>query len=95
MVEMGRFFELSNRLIDIEDGTVRLSYRTRQSAKVMAVSPDEFIRRSLLHVRFCVRLRLSRQDATADSADHVAHTGGGDNEGAGGFMIPLPSQMRI
>ncbi|MES0070270.1 transposase [Mesorhizobium sp. M0074] len=43
----------NNRLIDIEDGTVRFrwkDYRPSNRQKVMAVSADEFIRRFLLHV---------------------------------------------
>ena len=43
----------NNRLLDIEDGTVRFrwkDYRDHDRQKVMTVSADEFIRRFLLHV---------------------------------------------
>jgi hypothetical protein len=43
----------NNRLLDIEDGTVRFrwkDHRDRDRQKVMTVSADEFIRRFLLHV---------------------------------------------
>jgi hypothetical protein len=44
----------NNRLLDIEDGTVRFrwkDYRDHDRQKVMTVSADEFIRRFLLHVQ--------------------------------------------
>ncbi|RJT35003.1 IS91 family transposase [Mesorhizobium waimense] len=43
----------NNRLVDIEDGTVRFrwkDYRHHGRQKIMTVSADEFIRRFLLHV---------------------------------------------
>jgi hypothetical protein len=43
----------NNRLLDIDDGTVRFrwkDYRDHNRQKVMTVSADEFIRRFLLHV---------------------------------------------
>jgi hypothetical protein len=43
----------NNRLLDIDDGTVRFrwkDYRDGDRQKVMTVSADEFIRRFLLHV---------------------------------------------
>jgi Putative transposase/Transposase zinc-binding domain len=43
----------NNRLLDIEDGTVRFrwkDYRDHDRQKVMTVSADDFIRRFLLHV---------------------------------------------
>lgn len=43
----------NNRLLNIEDGTVRFrckDYRDHNRQKVMTVSADEFIRRFLLHV---------------------------------------------
>jgi putative transposase len=54
----------TNRLLDIEDGTVRFrrkDYRDGNRQKVMTVSADEFIRRFLLHtlpdgfhrIRYC------------------------------------------
>ena len=44
----------NNRLLDIENGTVRFrwkDYRDHNRQKVMTVAADEFIRRLLLHVQ--------------------------------------------
>ena len=42
-----------------------------------------------------IELEIAGKGRLRIPADHAADTGGGDSEGAGRFMIPVPSQVRI